>query len=109
MPEVQWYYARNNEQFGPVSAGELKQLAEARQLSPDDVLWREGMEAWTTAASLRGLFAETPSADTPMPPAATAVTAERASRTAAERASMSAQPAGLSLDTVLRTTQTALW
>ncbi len=56
MPEVQWYYARKDEQFGPVSAGELKQLADAGRLSPDDLLWREGMDAWTTAINLRGLF-----------------------------------------------------
>lgn len=58
MAEVQWYYARNNKQFGPVSAAELRQLAEAGRLSPDDLLWREGMDAWATAINLRGLFAE---------------------------------------------------
>jgi hypothetical protein len=58
MADVQWYYARNDQQFGPVSAAELKQLAEAGKLSPNDLLWREGMDAWTTAINLRGLFAE---------------------------------------------------
>ncbi len=48
MAEVQWYYARNDQQFGPVSAAELKQLAEAGRLSPDDLLWRGRMEQWTT-------------------------------------------------------------
>lgn len=56
MAEVQWYYARNDEQFGPVSASELRQLADAGRLTPDDLLWREGMDAWTTAINLRGLF-----------------------------------------------------
>ncbi|HTM55301.1 MAG TPA: DUF4339 domain-containing protein [Pirellulales bacterium] len=58
MAETQWYYARNDQQYGPVSAADLKQLAEAGQLSPNDLLWREGMDAWTTAVNLRGLFAE---------------------------------------------------
>ena len=55
---MQWYYARNDQQYGPVSAADLKQLAEAGQLSPNDLLWREGMDAWTTAVNLRGLFLE---------------------------------------------------
>ena len=42
MPEVQWYYARNDQQFGPVSAAELKQLADSGKLPPDDLLWHEG-------------------------------------------------------------------
>ena len=56
MPDVEWYYARNDKQFGPVSANELKQLADAGDLAPDDLLWRDGMDAWTTAVNLRGLF-----------------------------------------------------
>ena len=60
MAEVQWYYARNNEQFGPVSANELRQLVDAGRLSPDDLLWREGMDAWSTAINLRGLFTAEP-------------------------------------------------
>ncbi len=56
MADIQWYYARNDQQFGPVSATELKQLADAGRLTPDDLLWREGMDAWTTAINLRGLF-----------------------------------------------------
>ncbi len=56
MAEVQWYYARNDQPLGPVSAAELQALVEAGELKPDDLLWREGMEAWTTAVNLRGLF-----------------------------------------------------
>src|SRR3954465_444646 len=67
MPETQWYYARNDQQYGPVSAADLKQLAEAGQLSPNDLLWREGMDAWTTAVNLRGLFAEDAAAPSSKP------------------------------------------
>ncbi len=56
MAEVQWYYARNDQPMGPVSAAELQALVEAGELKPDDLLWREGMEAWTTAVNLRELF-----------------------------------------------------
>ena len=58
MAEVLWYYARNDQQFGPVSAVELKQLADDGRLAPDDLLWREGMDTWATAINLRGLFVE---------------------------------------------------
>ena len=58
MPDVQWYYARDDQPMGPVSASELKQLAEVGELKPDDLLWREGMDEWTTAINLRGLFGD---------------------------------------------------
>jgi hypothetical protein len=58
MAEVQWYYARDDKPMGPVSPAELKQLADSGALKPDDLLWREGMDAWTTAINLQGLFSE---------------------------------------------------
>ena len=58
MPEVSWYYARNDQQFGPVSPAELRQLASARALAPEDLIWREGMEGWAPAAKVKGLFPE---------------------------------------------------
>jgi hypothetical protein len=56
MPEVLWYYAKNDQQLGPVSPTELKKLAESRALSSDDLIWREGMESWVPAARVKGLF-----------------------------------------------------
>ncbi len=119
MAEVQWYYARDNQQYGPVSASELKQLVEAGRLSPDDLLWREGMEAWATAINLRGLFnndgsaagvkvatavssqtAVASGAPTPAAPAMRARPGESASLVSAAPRSPRA---------VLRTTQTILW
>jgi hypothetical protein len=58
MSPVEWYYARENQQAGPVSAAELKRLADAGQLQPDDLVWREGMPDWAPAHNVRGLFAE---------------------------------------------------
>ncbi len=65
MADVQWYYARNDQQFGPVSAAELKQLADAGRLAPDDLLWREGMDSWATAVNLSGLFVDEAPSQTP--------------------------------------------
>jgi hypothetical protein len=56
MAEILWYYAHGDEQLGPVSSAELKRLAEAADLSPDDLVWREGMEDWAPAQRVKGLF-----------------------------------------------------
>lgn len=61
---VEWFYAKNNQQFGPVSSGELKQLARDGQLTREDLVWRHGMEQWTGAGRVKGLFeAEAPAAE----------------------------------------------
>lgn len=110
MAEVQWYYARNDQQFGPVSAAELKQLAEAGRLSPDDLLWREGMEQWTTAVNLRGLFAaedvSSVADTTPKPIAEQTVSQARAT---AAPASPRLPSQGIALGGVLRAMQLMLW
>jgi hypothetical protein len=108
MPEVQWYYARNDQQFGPVTAAELKQLADVGKLSPDDLLWREGMDSWNTAINLRGLFSDDTAqgkglADPMVSPP----------RTDAQRSPTRPLPgtaqAPAALRSLLRTTQIILW
>lgn len=56
MKPVQWYHARENNQYGPVSAAELKQLAQAGTVRPEDFVWREGLPKWTLAREIKGLF-----------------------------------------------------
>jgi hypothetical protein len=58
MSPVEWYYARDNKQMGPVSSIELKRLADAGDLEPNDLVWREGMTEWSSARNVRGLFEE---------------------------------------------------
>jgi hypothetical protein len=58
MKPVEWYHARDNKQFGPVSTAELKQLAQSGNLRPDDLVWREGLEGWIPAKKVKGLFEE---------------------------------------------------
>jgi hypothetical protein len=58
MSQVEWYYARGNKQSGPVSSLELKRLAGAGDLRPEDLVWREGMTEWSAARNVRGLFEE---------------------------------------------------
>lgn len=106
MAEVQWYYARDDQPMGPVSAAELKQLVEAGELKPDDLLWREGMEAWTTAVNLRGLFGESGGGADEI--AGTAVQSHPPDKAVRPRAP-GLPSTRARLQTLLRTTQAVLW
>lgn len=54
----QWYYAVGDNEQGPISSRELKQLADSGQLSPDDQVWREGMADWVAASTIPKLFSD---------------------------------------------------
>ena len=59
-----YYYSREGQRFGPVPGEQLKQLAAAGQLQPDDLIWKEGMANWIQASRVKGLFSTT----APQPP-----------------------------------------
>ncbi len=67
----QWYFSKNNQQQGPVSPEQLKQLAASGQLQPSDLVWKEGMGQWTTASSIKGLFAAPAAPPRPISPPST--------------------------------------
>jgi hypothetical protein len=72
MPPIDWYYAKDNKQFGPVNAAELKRLSQAGELRPEDLVWSDGMKEWSAARKVKGLFDEEPAgAKMAVPPAAT--------------------------------------
>jgi len=52
-----YYYARGNQRFGPVSAQQLRQLAVQRKLSPNDRVLAEGTNEWVQAGTINALFA----------------------------------------------------
>jgi hypothetical protein len=56
MPPTEWFYTRGSKRFGPVSAMELKQLADHGELAAEELVWREGMEQWVPARRVKGLF-----------------------------------------------------
>lgn len=67
-----WYYARGNDQFGPVTIEQLKGLIGTGQVQMADLVWTEGMGQWAAAQSVPELVAQTtanPYAPT-MPPSA---------------------------------------
>jgi hypothetical protein len=58
MSDAVWYYAQGDEEHGPVTAVQLKALAEQGKLRPSDLVWKEGMEDWKPANEVRGLFSQ---------------------------------------------------
>jgi hypothetical protein len=51
-----WYYAKGDEKFGPFTREELQQKADSGTLTREDLIWRDGLDEWKPAASLKGLF-----------------------------------------------------
>jgi hypothetical protein len=64
----QWYYARNNQQFGPISAARLLEMVDSGELSEDALVWREGMTHWQQAGRARRLFEAGPAVHAAAPP-----------------------------------------
>src|SRR5438067_12203901 len=67
-----WYYARGNDQFGPVTIDQLKSLIGTGQVQMADLVWTEGMAQWGAAQAVPELVAQTtpnPYASTLPPPA----------------------------------------
>lgn len=60
---MQWYYAENGAQQGPVEFGQLKALVGEGRLKPNDLVWTASMgDQWAKAASVPGLFNLSPPA-----------------------------------------------
>jgi GYF domain 2 len=51
-----WYYTTEGKQMDPVSMKELKRLVGDGTLKPTDMVWKEGMERWIRASSVKELF-----------------------------------------------------
>jgi hypothetical protein len=51
-----WFYARNGNRFGPLTSQQIRELACTGKISPEDLLWKEGMREWQKAGDARGLF-----------------------------------------------------
>ena len=51
---MQWYYAEQGRQVGPLDEAALDNLVIAGIVRDDTLVWREGMATWATHASIRG-------------------------------------------------------
>jgi TM2 domain-containing membrane protein YozV len=63
----EWYYSVDGDRQGPVSAADLKKLADAGTLKPADLVWKDGMTDWAPAKSVKGLFGAGSSAGSARP------------------------------------------
>ncbi len=52
VSQIQWYLAREGQQYGPLSDAELAKFIELGHLQPNDLLWREGFPDWRPALVL---------------------------------------------------------
>jgi hypothetical protein len=48
---VEWFYVVNGEQRGPVSVAQLRAWVQQGRITPDTLVWREGMEEWVCASA----------------------------------------------------------
>jgi hypothetical protein len=46
---MNWFYAKNGSQQGPVATEALKAMLASGEISPSDLIWRDGMSDWTPA------------------------------------------------------------
>lgn len=67
---AQWYYGSGDERVRPISARELKDLADAGEITPETLVWKKGLKEWVPVRKVRGLFlaepADAPAADDPL-------------------------------------------
>jgi hypothetical protein len=68
MADAVWYFADGDVQRGPITEAQLRALIGTGNLTPEDQVWKEGMEDWTSAGEVAGLFNQAPSATPPATP-----------------------------------------
>ena len=61
----EWDYAVAGDRQGPVAAADLKKMADAGKLKPEDLVWKDGMADWAPARSIKGLFGAAAAAAAP--------------------------------------------
>lgn len=62
---MNWYYALNGQQLGPVSENEIMQLAAQGKLNAGSLIWREGMGDWQPLSQALPAALTTAPADVP--------------------------------------------
>lgn len=67
---MNWFYAKDGQQIGPVEFSEIERLHSEGQLTDDTLVWQQGMANWVKLSSLPKPSAETSTAPplTPIPP-----------------------------------------
>jgi uncharacterized RDD family membrane protein YckC len=66
---MNWYYVENGQQSGPVTDAQLEELRLAGTITPDTLVWREGMSDWQPYRDVKVVAEPPPHA--PAPPQST--------------------------------------
>ena len=66
MSNQEWYYGQDGVQRGPVTLAELRALVRTGQISPDDLVWFEGMPDWLPARDAAALWEEQTAGTVPL-------------------------------------------
>lgn len=64
---MDWFYAQNNRQFGPIALDAITALLQRREIQPQDLVWREGMPDWKPAVEIPELALAIPTGSNPVP------------------------------------------
>lgn len=64
-----WFYLKGGNPEGPITAVQLKSMADAGQITEEDLVWKEGLPHWIPAKAVRGLIYEGGVVVPPPPPA----------------------------------------
>lgn len=59
---MNWYYAKNGAQQGPVALEDMKSRIAMGEIAPTDLAWREGMADWMPVSTIAELKVEAPPA-----------------------------------------------
>ncbi len=54
---MDWFYAQDGRQMGPVTESRLNELADSGDVSPDTLVWHSGMPEWQPFRSAFATFA----------------------------------------------------
>jgi uncharacterized RDD family membrane protein YckC len=66
---MEWFVGKGGQKSGPFSSEQLKRMAQSGQISPEDLIWRQGLKDWIPARELKGLFSPRAGASGgPVPP-----------------------------------------
>ena len=65
---MNWFYAKNGSQQGPLSTDEIKSRIDMGEIGPSDLAWCEGMSDWMPVGQIPQLKIEAPPAREDAPP-----------------------------------------
>jgi hypothetical protein len=65
---MQWYYSKDGMQLGPVTDAEIRSKIATSEISPGDLVWKEGMRDWLPAGQVGELSALTTTVANPPVP-----------------------------------------